>query len=70
MAFNAETHLGEIWLFRAMGKVVPVRVISLLPYAVECEFLEDAPPVEAGEKLICDPGRLFRENNENGCIGE
>ena len=52
---------GDRWLFRFMGRFVPVKIVSILAYGVECEFLEDCSPVKTGEKLICDIGCLYKE---------
>lgn len=52
---------GDKRLFRFRGKFIPVKIISILDYGIECEFLADFPPVRAGEKVICGTANLFKE---------
>ena len=52
---------GDKRLFRFRGKFIPVKIISILDYGIECEFLADFPPVKAGEKVICGTANLFKE---------
>lgn len=55
---------GDRWLFRFMERFVPVKIVSILAYGVECEFLEDCPPAKTGEKMICNIGCLYKEGEE------
>lgn len=51
---------GEKMFFRFRGKFVPVKIVSIRDFGIECEFLTDSPPVKAGEKMFCDTATLFK----------
>ena len=50
---------GEKMLMRFMGKLVPVRIIAILDFGIECEFLADLPPVRKGDTTIAGTANLF-----------
>ena len=52
---------GDKRFFRFRGKFVPVKIVSILAYGIECEFLVDFPPVKTGAKMICGSANLFKE---------
>ena len=51
---------GEKMFFRFRGKFVPVRIVSIRGFGIECEFLADLPPVKTGEKMFCGSANLFK----------
>lgn len=59
---------GEKYLFPFRGRSIQVRVTAVYDYGVECEFLEDCPPVAKGERMICNTSQLFSAINEKGQI--
>ena len=50
---------GEKKLMRFMGKMVPVRIIAVQDFGVECQFLADSPPVRSGDLTIAESATLF-----------
>lgn len=52
---------GDKKILRHLGESIPVKVIQITKYGIECEFLASSPPVERGEKMFCDPSLLFNE---------
>ncbi len=58
--------IGEKYLFAFRGRVIHVRVTAVYDYGVECEFLEDCPPVAKGERMICNTSKLFPAIDEKG----
>jgi len=49
---------GERYIFRFCGKRVIVRIVQILDYGVECEFLQDCDPAKNGERMICNTAAL------------
>ena len=52
---------GDKKIFKILGKSIPVKVIQSTKYGIKCEVLASSSPVEKGEKVFCDPTRLFDE---------
>ena len=51
---------GDKRFFRFRGKFVPVRIVSIHDYGIECEFLADCPPAKPGDKMFCGTANLFK----------
>ena len=50
---------GDKMLMRFLGKMVPVRIIAILDFGIECEFLAEYPPVRKGDTTIAGTANLF-----------
>lgn len=53
---------GDKKYFSMAGKLIPVKIIQDTKYGILCEFLEDSPPAQVGEKMYCP--RLFLVDKE------
>ena len=53
--------IGEKYIFKFRGKDIPVQIVAILEYGIECEFLQSCAPVEKGERMICNTAMLYPE---------
>lgn len=63
---------GDKMLMRFLGKMVPVRIVAIFDFGIECEFFAEYPPIRKGDTTFTETANLFPmpgPKNENRTRG-